>query len=394
MNAQRLLGVFASFGASAAGKLIKPDSITLQGNSGTWVTIDAGEYYVNYTAGFGWQRDFKDDATSPNWSGYASYRVNYTVYDNGTETTYTNEAIAFAAEANAQGDVVRASALGANTEVDAAAARNLVAQFLYVLYGRIAGTLTMLAAALPGTAWLKWVTSAGTLVGDLVGSVDGSNTQGIMALEAYGPDNANHLAVAGVAAYDKDGTRLAVINLRSNSELRLILNSGNGQTIGVIPSFYARDTTGGVTVQNTAVETTIFSVTIKQNALGPNGIIKFSHGGQYQNNVTNTITFKVKFGSTTLCTITRSVPAAGAGTGAYVLNVHVDNAGNVAVQNAWADLVTYVGSTDRTGADYGTGAEDTSAADKLLIITAKWTTADTSSGIFSKGGSVLLAYQA
>lgn len=145
---QRLIATLASWPGSPS--LVEPGSLTLQGfNGSTWTTIDAGDYVLGCLTGLVWQNDVRDDGAFPDWSAYSSWRATYKLFDttSGVETTKTNELVTgvsagdglFVVEQNSSGEAVRHNAVGANSELEASAAKNLIATYLYFTGGAVNG---------------------------------------------------------------------------------------------------------------------------------------------------------------------------------------------------------------------------------------------------------------
>ncbi len=125
-------GDLASFGSENDHKYVRKGTVTLQGNSGAWVTIPSDEYWVRRRTGRIEQRLVKDSGVPTDWDAYdpelggGGWRVTYTVFDNGTETIYTNETLALVE--------TQPYALDFDSEVQA----NPVVEFIDAEAGRIA----------------------------------------------------------------------------------------------------------------------------------------------------------------------------------------------------------------------------------------------------------------
>lgn len=246
--------------------------------------------------------------------------------------------------------------------------------------------LVMPAKASPGSRFIKWITSAGDVLGEIFADYGGS--VGSLFLRARGKDSSYPTGVLGLEARRYDDSKVATLNLYSNNSFFITDNDNTQQQIGVM---YKRDFSGGTTVQNTAVETTIYSATIKANTLGANGVLAVELGGDVQNNSGGAInlTFRVKLGGTTILTM-RVAISSFSGTGGYYIRARLGNSAATNVQRAFGLVVAAKsGGFSDSMADYNTGAQDTTA-DKDLTITAQWASAAASAGVFSKGGVVEL----
>ena len=249
------------------------------------------------------------------------------------------------------------------------------------LYIDTSGKMTYVADA---GSHAKWVTATGQTLGELWAGASGGF--GSMVMVGRGKDATDTHGVAKWIAYKHDNSQTSALEIASYGSVTF---TGRDGQKGQVLTGYARDFAGGVTVQNTNVETTIYSATVKGNAMGATGILTCELGGDLQNSSGGTIvlTFRVKFGGTTVATLKVSV-ANFAGTGGYFIRARVGNNGNTNAQRNFAMLIASKnGSWDGTSADYA-GAAINTTSDQTLSITAQWASANANAGVFSKGGLV------
>lgn len=145
----------ASFGTPvlAGTKMVKPGSVTLQGNNGAWVTIASDQYLIGLQTGLIRQSTLDDDGAAVDWSTYTSFRATYTVLSSGTETTYTNELVTGSTANDGLFVLTEAAAVPVGADGE------LIADFLrwvavngpvYATQGYIAGVIKVIGSIIAG----------------------------------------------------------------------------------------------------------------------------------------------------------------------------------------------------------------------------------------------------
>ena len=238
-------------------------------------------------------------------------------------------------------------------------------------------------------SYAKWVTGSAT-IGEMWAGASGG--YGTMAIVGRGKDATDTTGVVKQIAYKHDNSYNSQLALSSYGSVTL---TGRDGVASQLTTLYSRDFAGGTTVQGTTTETTIYTTTINGNAMGAEGVVVIELGGDLKNNsgTTPNLTFRVKFGGTTVCTLKVSSISSFAATGGYFIRAVIANDGNTNAQRGFAMLIaSRNGQWDGTSADYGTAAIDTTA-NVTVSITAQWSSSAGSPeapGVFSKGGLVRL----
>jgi hypothetical protein len=391
----RYVATLTSFGSAAANKFVLfntpsvSSNFTLQGNNGAWVTIATDQYEVAALAGYVVRRGVDDSGNLVDWSTYepanggGGYRATYTVDNAGTRTPYTNESLTFADDSTGY------SPIGSEGQVNVAFAKQLVATYLMAAGGNVVVNDTSIRLLADAGTYIKWATAANESIGEMwAGYAAGFGTQ---VLIGRGKDVTYPSGAAKLQAYKYDNSQNTALTVGSYGSATL---TGPDATASQLVTRYTSDFAGGTTVQNTVTETTIYSATIKGGALSSAGIITAELGGDLQNNSGGAInlTFKVKYGGTTMSTMRVSV-ANFTGTGGYFLRTRMGNTGTTNSQRNFAFVVASKnggGGFSVTMSDYATAAVD-STSDQTFAITVQWASADPSAGVFSKGGLIELS---
>lgn len=365
-------------------------NFVLQGDTtggGSWSTIPVTEYEVFPVSGYLAQR-WKDRATGAevDWSGYSAFRLSaYAKLVNGTRTAYTNQTVTFADETRPY------SPIGQVGDINGEAINGVVAAYVNAGGANVIiddTGMRLRALASLGTSYIGWKTDGNVTIGEIYAGYAGG--YGTLVAIGRGHDATDPTGVAKLQANKYDNSVNTVLALASYGSLTY---TGTDGVAAQIPGVYNRDFGGGTTVQGTTSETTIYSATINANQMGASGMLEITLGGDLKNNsgLTPTLTLRVKFGGTTVCTLKVSNITSFTATGGYVIQAWIANDGNTNAQRAFALLnASKNGTWDGTSADYGTAAIDTTS-NQTLLITAQWSTAGgspESPGVFSKGGLI------
>ena len=160
------------------------------------------------------------------------------------------------------------------------------------------------------------------------------------------------------------------------------VDRGAGSTVRVLDRSLAT-----VDVQNTAVETTIYSVTIPANTLGSDGGFRVLISGNILVAVAGFLVLRVKLGATTVFANTAVAPTVNANRGRFWWEIVCMN--STPNDQVWAmhyksrasSNTFYIGLGDSAltleGGGDGVSSEDTTAA-RILTVTADWDIADLS----------------
>ena len=134
--------------------------------------------------------------------------------------------------------------------------------------------------------------------------------------------------------------------------------SGGVSVLGQVATAY------GVT--NSVTETEIFNVAVPANTLGDHNRVDFEIVG-YQQITANEIIFRLKYGGTTLCTITPTAATVAASSYA-VLRGSVTALGSASIQRGHLEVLVSEGTSATLHAgDKGDATVDSSAARQLVI---------------------------
>lgn len=148
-----------------------------------------------------------------------------------------------------------------------------------------------------------------------------------------------------------------------------------------------------VAIASSAVETTLFSATVPANTLSTGNVLsgRINFNTYSLITVTRTVTFRLKYGSTTIATLTCAA-AAQFNTGSGRLEFDIISAGSTSAQEGALSIYTPVfngtnvyGDPALTNIAFGTAAED-STASKTFTVTAQFTTSDASNTITALNG--------
>jgi hypothetical protein len=190
---------------------------------------------------------------------------------------------------------------------------------------------------------------------------------------------------ADVAAVKESGGQ--VLTLGAISDGQFLKRSGTSIVGGAPVTVLARDMTVNDVV-NTTTETTVFTTTVTGGTLSTDKMIRLTLRGDQLNNQggTPTLTIRVKYGATTICTVAVAATATHSVRGAMTLEVWLAAAGATNTQVAHgryvdirnngvpADGTTGAATQDQIGF-HPTVAED-STADKTLAVTFQWSAAN------------------
>lgn len=128
------------------------------------------------------------------------------------------------------------------------------------------------------------------------------------------------------------------------------------------------------TVGNTITETAVLTRSIPGGVLGINDTLLVRLQGSFLYNSTGTITWRFKYGATTIATISALQPLASASTFGYEVRAWLKNAG---VTNSQKGVLIAEMNILADDAANGTAAIDSTVAQNL-VVTAQWSTANAS----------------
>lgn len=230
---RRTTATLTSFGAYAANKMLRPGSITLQGNNGGWVTIAADQYLASLPFGYLVKRTLDGTGADVDWSAYTAWRATYTVLNaDGSESTFTNEAVTGASASDGLFvlEDFEPQVIGPDGQLIADIIQYLAANGpLYATNGYIAGILRLVAGALiiaesagGASAYLRFESSAGAYRGALSADVNGVviDSSGNLHLSSGGYDVLFYNVSANTIyfTYDLDAGGNRLTNLATGSD--------------------------------------------------------------------------------------------------------------------------------------------------------------------------------
>ncbi|MCR4307111.1 MAG: hypothetical protein NUV80_00965 [Candidatus Berkelbacteria bacterium] len=215
---------------------------------------------------------------------------------------------------------------------------------------------------------------AGVIVGQVGSALATTATDGFLYIPtSAGLPTGVPTAATGHVALEYDTT---------NDNLKIY--NGSWKTVGARPKLDI--VTTDVVVSNTAVETTLWSKTVPGGTLGTNNGIHVKLFADVYGSLSESVTFRIKYGATTMLTITEQ--AANVGSPNITLDFYLLAAGATNAQKMFNLFMMHrsdgdlAGSNDTpitsSGAD--TAAED-STLDKTLAVTVDFITASASNNI-------------
>lgn len=197
----------------------------------------------------------------------------------------------------------------------------------------------------------------------------GSDTDVALKLRGQGTGKVL-IGDADIAYPDADGSNGQVIQTDGNKVLSFVGISGGKIDVN----------TTEVQITNSSTETTLFSVSIPGGTLGTNNAIKFRLNIEDFDKGGRTLTFNMKYGSTTVATMVTDGDVFTNGAGYLEGYLVADGATNVQKASFHSRILNGGGGTGTAQAvfefsDNGVAAEDSTGA-LALTVTGKFNTAD------------------
>lgn len=169
------------------------------------------------------------------------------------------------------------------------------------------------------------------------------------------------------------------------------LDAATKQYVDGASSVSVLDTaTSTIDVANTVTETDLYSFSVVGGTLGTTGKLRFRIEGDWLTNVAGTLTLRVKFGATTILTLSGIDVADSATRRHWIFDVDLSAKGATNAQTAsgifWIGAAAASGVMNfSAGFEHGLGghesiAEDSTSA-KTFSVTAQWSTASASLSI-------------
>lgn len=204
--------------------------------------------------------------------------------------------------------------------------------------------------------------------------------------------NAIHSNVAGEIFNISEKTTpiaadILLIEDSASSNIKKKVQIGNLPSSGSLDDIFTSTTQ--VTVNNTVVETTLFSFTLLGGSLSTNRLLQMRSMIAVESNAGTTYTFRLKYGATTILTIALPVVIANS---YYPLFMDLKGDAATNAQEAHGSIIhDQSGSTFRGISARGTAAED-STANKTLALTVQLGSAGAGITCRHEASSVLGAY--
>lgn len=137
-------------------------------------------------------------------------------------------------------------------------------------------------------------------------------------------------------------------------------------------------TTTNVSVTNTTTETTLLTCSIPANALGTANTMLVVMLGEIVNNatVTNAVTFRLKYGVTTVTSIDANINITGLnGTRPIAMHFYLAGDGTTSAQRGHYGSIVKAGAQIENIHGQGSGSEDSTVV-KDLVVTFQWDVAN------------------